>query len=43
MSIKGIRVKYADFLTLLRIFKDTFNVNQYSLRKCKIQVVLLDF
>ena len=38
MSIKGIRVRCVDFLTLLSIFKSTFNVNQNSLR-----VVLLDF
>ena len=43
MSIKGIRVRYVDFLTLLRIFKGTFNVNQNSLGKCKMRVVLLDF
>ena len=43
MSIKGIRVRYVDFLTLLRIFKGTFNVNQNSFGKCKMRVVLLDF
>ena len=36
MSIKGIRVRYADFLALLNVFKGTVNVNWNSLEKCKI-------
>ena len=38
-----VRVRYADFLTLLSIFKDTVNVNENSSGKCEIQVLLLDF
>ena len=43
MSIKGIRVRYVDFLTLLSIFNGTVNGNYNSLRKCEIRLLLLDF
>ena len=41
--MKGVRVRYADFLTLLSIFKGTVNVNENSSEKFEMQVVLLDF
>ena len=41
--MKGVRVRYADFLTLLSIFKGTVNVNENSSGKCEMQVLLLDF
>ena len=42
MSIKGIRVRYVDFLTLLSIFNGTVNGNENSLRKCEIRLLFLD-
>ena len=39
--IKGIRVRYPDFMTLQSIFKGTVNMNLKSLEKC--QVLLFDF
>ena len=35
MSIKGIRVRYVDFWTLLSIFKCTVNVNSNNLKKMR--------
>ena len=43
MSIEGIRVRYADILTLPIIFKGTVNMSSDSSGKCEMQVVLLDF
>ena len=43
MSIKVIRVRHVDFLTLLSTFKGTVNVNKNILRKCEMRVILLDF
>ena len=43
MSIEGIRVKYADILTLLIIFKGTVNMSSDSSGKYEMRVVLLDF
>ena len=35
-------MKHADLLTLLSIFKGTVNMNQNSLEKFKMRVLLLD-
>ena len=43
MSIEGIRVIYADILTLLSIFNGTVNMNENSSGKCEMRVMLLDF
>ena len=43
MTIKEIRVRYADTLTLLSIFKGTVNIKKNSLRKCEMRVAFLDF
>ena len=47
MSIKGIKVKYAEFITSLSIFKGTidteFNMNSYWLEKSEMRVLLLHF
>ena len=43
MSIKGIRMRFADFLTLLSIFEGTVRMNEKSLEKRKMSVLLLDF
>ena len=44
MSIKGIKVKYAEFITSLSIFKGTidtkFNMNSYWLQKGEMSVIL---
>ena len=42
-SIKQIRVRYADFMTLWSIFKGTVVMNYNSLEKCEMRVMLLDF
>ena len=41
MSIKGIRVIYAELMTTLSIFETTVNMNKNSLKKYKMQFVLL--
>ena len=41
--MEGIRVRYADFMTLLSIFKGTLDMNQNSLEKCEMSVLHLDF
>ena len=45
MSIKGIKVEYAEFITSLSIFKITidteFNMNLYWLEKSEMRVLLL--
>ena len=43
MSVKGIRVRYAKFITLLSIFKGKTNINLDGLEKCEMQFVLLSF
>ena len=47
MSIKGIIAKYAEFITLLSIFKGIidaeFNMNSYWLEKRKKRILLLHF
>ena len=43
ISSKGIRMRYADFLTVLSIFKGTVNMNENSLGKSKMQLLFLDF
>ena len=47
MSIKGIKVKYVEFITSLSIFKGTidteFNMNSYWLEKSEMRVLLLHF
>ena len=43
MSVKGINVRYVDFLTLPSIFKGTFKVNQNSFGKCKMGILLFEF
>ena len=47
MSIKGIKVKYAEFITSLSIFKGTidteFNMNSYWSEKSEMRVLLLHF
>ena len=43
MSIKGIGLRYAKFITSLSIFKATVDINSTNLEKCKIGVLLLDF
>ena len=43
MSIKGIRMRFAGFLTLLGIFEGTVHMNEKSLEKRKMSVLLLDF
>ena len=40
MSKKGIRVKYAEFMALLKV---TVNMDEISLEKSEMQIVLLDF
>ena len=43
MSIKGIGLRYAEFITSLNIFKGTVDINSNNLEKYKIGVLLLDF
>ena len=45
MSKKGIRVTYAEaeFMSLMKIFKGTVDMNLDILDKCEMPVVLLDF
>ena len=42
MSIKGISLRYAEFITLLSIFKETVDINLNNSENCKIGVLLLD-
>ena len=42
MSKKGIGVRYAELMTLLSMLKGTVDMNQISLEKYKMQVMLLD-
>ena len=43
MSIKGIRVRNAELMILLSLFKGTVHMNWKILEKCEMQVLLLDF
>ena len=47
MSIKGIKVKYVEFITSLSIFKGTidteFNMNSYWLEKSEMRVLFCIF
>ena len=47
MNIKGIKVKYAEFIISLSIFKGTidteFNMNSYWLDRSEMRVLLLHF
>ena len=43
MSIKGVRVRYAELMTLLSTFKGIVNMNLKSSEKCEMRVVLLGF
>ena len=47
MSIKGMKVKYAECITSLSIFKSTidteFHMNLYWLEKREVRVLLLHF
>ena len=47
ISIKGIKVKHAEFIISLSIFKGTidteFNMNSYWLGKSKMRLLLLHF
>ena len=43
IRVKGIRVRYAKFMTLLSIFKGTVNMNKNSLENCKMGKVLVAF
>ena len=43
MDIKRIRVRYAYVLILLSIFKGTVDMNENSLEKSEVRVVLLCF
>ena len=43
MSKKEIRVRYAELMTLLSIFKGAVHMTENSLEKCEMRVVLLDF
>ena len=43
MSTKGKRLRYTEFITLLRISKGSVDVNSYRLERSEIRVLLLDF
>ena len=43
MSTKGKRLRYTEFITLLRICKGRVDVNSYRLERSEIRVLLLDF
>ena len=43
MPTKGKRLKYIEFIILLRIPKGSFNMNSYWLERIEIRVLLLDF
>ena len=43
MSTKGKRLKYTEFIILLRIPKGSFNMNSYWLERIEMRVLLLDF
>ena len=43
MSTKGKRLRYTEFITLLRICKGSVDVNSYRLERSEIRVSLLDF
>ena len=40
MNIKAIKVKYAEFMTLISLHKGTVNMNQSSLEKSEIAFVM---
>ena len=43
MSTKEKRLKYTEFIILLRIPKGSFNMNSYWLERIEMRVLLLDF
>ena len=43
MPTKGKRLKYTEFIILLRIPKGSFNMNSYWLERIEMRVLLLDF
>ena len=43
MSTKEKRLKYTEFVILLRIPKDSVNMNSYWLERIEMRVLLLDF
>ena len=43
MSTKGKRLRYTEFITLLRIRKGSVDVNSYWLERSEIRVLLSDF
>ena len=43
MRKKGVRVRYAELMTLLSIFKGIVDINSNSLHKSQMPVLLLDF
>ena len=42
MSTKGKRLKYTEFIILLRISKSNVNMNSYWLERIEMTVLLLD-
>ena len=43
MNIKGIRVRYAEFMNLLNLLKDTVDMTEDSLEKYEMRVLPLEF
>ena len=43
MLTNGKRLKYTEFIILLRIPKGSFNMNSYWLERIEMRVLLLDF